>query len=250
MQNTSLRTVSRGRMAATAFFGLVLLGTMITPASASTDWTPQTTGVSTTLFDVAFLPGTPTGVAVGAGGKILSTSDGGSNWIARTSDTTNDLRSVTALPVGCGLAGDQPCYWVGGAGGTMLLSQNGGDTWCSQPTGTTEQTQQSDHRGPDVVAVGNKGTILRSVSTSTRSCDVAGSYDRARLGYDQQSVRHQVRQQRLPRRRGCRRHDPPEDRCRVRTHDVGHDGRPLRHRRQLRQAPASRSPTTSSAPGA
>ncbi len=83
MQNTALRTVSRGRMAATAFFGLVLLGTMITPASASTDWTPQTSGVSKTLFDVAFVTGTA-GVAVGAGGTILSTSDGGSNWTART----------------------------------------------------------------------------------------------------------------------------------------------------------------------
>ena len=168
-------------MAAATFFGLVLVGTMIAPASASTDWTSQTTGVSTTLFDVTF--GTPTaGIAVGAGGKILSTSDGGSNWTARTSGTDKDLRSATAFGSGCGPADDQPCYWAGGAGGTMLWSDNAGVTWCPQTItgGSTEQINDLMTIGPnDVMAVGNKGTILRSGSggTNAQNCGAAGAYD-------------------------------------------------------------------------
>jgi photosystem II stability/assembly factor-like uncharacterized protein len=58
------------------------------------------------------------GWAVGDGGTILNTSDGGTNWAAQTSGTIKRLRSVhfTNAQVG----------WAVGEDGTILKTCDGG----------------------------------------------------------------------------------------------------------------------------
>lgn len=59
--------------------------------------------------------------AVGRDGTILTTSNGGSTWTARTSGTTEDLYGVTGLPSGFG--------WAVGDNGTVLRTTDFGVTW-------------------------------------------------------------------------------------------------------------------------
>ena len=60
------------------------------------------------------------GWAVGATGKILHTTNGGLNWTAQTSGTTQPLYSVSFINATTGFAA--------GAFGTMLKTVNGGAT--------------------------------------------------------------------------------------------------------------------------
>jgi photosystem II stability/assembly factor-like uncharacterized protein len=71
----------------------------------------------------------PIGWAVGDGGTILHTSDGGTTWTAQTSGTTNLLSLVEFTDANTG--------WAVGVGGTILHTSNGGTTWTAQTSGTT-----------------------------------------------------------------------------------------------------------------
>ncbi|MBW2999206.1 hypothetical protein KY339_00915, partial [Candidatus Woesearchaeota archaeon] len=68
--------------------------------------------------------------AVGAGGTILYTGDGGETWSSQTSGTSADLYDVYESPMG------QAC--AVGASGTILYTNDGGTTWSSVTSGTTE----------------------------------------------------------------------------------------------------------------
>ena len=59
-------------------------------------WISQSSGVSVNIQSVVFTDAN-TGIAVGNGGIILRTINGGSNWIAQTSGTINDLFEVLQL---------------------------------------------------------------------------------------------------------------------------------------------------------
>src|SRR5207237_10711756 len=75
------------------------------------NWTPQTSGTTAHLRGVRFL-NVQRGWAVGDGGLILTTSDGGNTWTPEPSGVTTELRSVSFDSSGIG-------YAVG-AGGTIL----------------------------------------------------------------------------------------------------------------------------------
>jgi photosystem II stability/assembly factor-like uncharacterized protein len=94
--------------------------------------------------------------AVGDGGTILESNDGGS-WNERDSRTTNILFSIFG-------SSDGERLWVVGDGGTILESDDGGEHWKARDSGTQNSLNSifgaSD--GKRLWAVGDQGTILES----------------------------------------------------------------------------------------
>jgi len=93
------------------------------------------------------------GWAVGYGGMILSTADGGKSWQPQASGTEARLYSVTFI--------DAQRGWVVGSGGTILSTADGGKSWQPQASGTEARlysvTFIDAQRG---WVVGSGGTIL------------------------------------------------------------------------------------------
>jgi photosystem II stability/assembly factor-like uncharacterized protein len=148
-----------------AFATSLLLVVMIAPASpagAQTDYSSRNVPTTVTINQVAFRDATR-GVAVGNGGVISTTTDGGTTWTARKSNTNVSLFAAEYFPAGanngqCTAAG---CIWVAGANGTLLLSTDGGETFCAQATGTTATLYGILAQGPgQVAAVGSGGTVI------------------------------------------------------------------------------------------
>jgi photosystem II stability/assembly factor-like uncharacterized protein len=93
--------------------------------------------------------------AVGVGGTILVTADGGRSWAAQTTGTQADLWSVW-------FQADGQCGWAVGADGTILMTADGGRSWAAQTSGAGSllaalQFSADGQRGS---AVGADGTIL------------------------------------------------------------------------------------------
>ena len=107
-------------------FTLALAGTTGASArvSASGGWHKQTSGTGVALMGVAFLDASH-GWAVGEGGTILATVDGGVTWAAQISGTTKGLRAVAFT--------DATHGWVVGYD-VILLTKDGGATWNTQRT--------------------------------------------------------------------------------------------------------------------
>jgi photosystem II stability/assembly factor-like uncharacterized protein len=130
------------------------------------------------------------GLAVGDGGLILRTTDGGQSWSEVGSNTTSDLRTVAlgdgglAFAAGFSLAlrsidggatwnpvdaGDvhflgsaaigTNLAWLVGAGGVVRATTDGGSTWKSQSSGTTQ-----DLRGVFFISA-SRGWIAGTGST-------------------------------------------------------------------------------------
>jgi hypothetical protein len=70
--------------------------------------------------------------AVGGGGTILATADGGTSWAAQTSGTQTFLSAVQFQP-------DGQRGWAVGASGTILATADGGTSWAAQTSGTQAQ---------------------------------------------------------------------------------------------------------------
>ena len=92
-------------------------------------------------------------VVSGAGGTILTSDDGGTNWVARVSSTTQYLSSVAA---GNGL------WVVVGNAGTVLTSDDGVE-WETQSSGTSAWLSRVRFLDGEFFALGDNGTILRSL---------------------------------------------------------------------------------------
>lgn len=67
--------------------------------------------------------------ATGYSGKILNTTNGGTDWSSQSSVTTNDLYSVSFVNSTTG--------WIVGWSGKILKTTNVGSNWISQTSGTT-----------------------------------------------------------------------------------------------------------------
>ncbi len=104
---------------------------------------------------VLFTRSSGTSYAVGTGGSIYRTLDGGTTWMPQSSGTTN------ALHDGSGFI--ESLAYIVGDGGTILKTLNGGVLWVAKPSGTTADlyAYQEVANGAIVVA-GEAGTILRS----------------------------------------------------------------------------------------
>ncbi len=100
------------------------------------------------------------GWAVGDGGTILTTINGGTRWTARTSGTTETLNSVYFTSATQG--------WIVGNAGTILTTSSGGNMWTSQISGTIQVLSSVYFTSATqgwVVGVG--GTILTTSNGGT-----------------------------------------------------------------------------------
>jgi len=86
-------------------------------------WTKQSSGVDVDLYSVSFANG-QSGWAVGGGGTILHTEDGGRNW--QSSGVNFRLNSV--------MFANGQSGWAVGPGGTILHTEDGGN-WTQQRSG-------------------------------------------------------------------------------------------------------------------
>jgi photosystem II stability/assembly factor-like uncharacterized protein len=94
------------------------------------------------------------GWAVGPGGALIHTSDGGSTWAFQASGTASDLNAIQAV------SADEA--WAAGAGGTVLHTTDAGATWSGDFSANAVFTLDSAH----VWVAGGQGTILFYSGTS------------------------------------------------------------------------------------
>ena len=96
--------------------------TLVSYAHAQTyNWTQQTSNTSSNLNDVHFIDNM-TGWAVGAGGVILGTTDGGQTWTPQSTGNTDDYRTVFFIDANTG--------WAATFNPTKLYkTTNGGALW-------------------------------------------------------------------------------------------------------------------------
>ena len=95
---------------------------------SSTGYNVKVTGYSNDLYSTYFFNMT-TGFAVGYGGLIVKTTNGGDNWTSITSGTTNELRSIFFATNTIG--------YIAGRYGTFLKTTSSGNNWFSLPTGNS-----------------------------------------------------------------------------------------------------------------
>jgi hypothetical protein len=99
--------------------------------------------------------------AVGAGGTILKTADGGATWTAQTSGVSGDLSAVACADATHAIAV--------GAGGTILVTTDGGATWTAQTSGATRDLLGTGYGdATHIWASGAAGTVLRSEDGGVR----------------------------------------------------------------------------------
>ena len=91
-------------------------------------WELQNSGVSVGLNDV-FCITEDIVVVVGNEGTILKTSNGGTTWVQKTSNTTYNLSKVEFPTANVGYAT--------GVNGVLLKTTDGGDNWQTMSTGST-----------------------------------------------------------------------------------------------------------------
>jgi photosystem II stability/assembly factor-like uncharacterized protein len=94
------------------------------------------------------------GWAVGSGGVIISTADGGRTWRPQTSGVGDDLFDVKFFDAREG--------WAVGSGGTMLHTTDGGVTWADAKRVTTHSLERLFLVGRRAWAVGFGGTVVAS----------------------------------------------------------------------------------------
>jgi photosystem II stability/assembly factor-like uncharacterized protein len=92
------------------------------------------------------------GWAVGAGGVIIATSDGGRTWRPQTSGVGDDLWDVKFFDAREG--------WAVGTGGTMLHTTDGGRTWGDARRVTTHALERLFLVGRRAWAAGFGGTVV------------------------------------------------------------------------------------------
>jgi RHS repeat-associated protein len=130
-------------------------------------WVTQTSGITTNLKGVA-CPSTTTCIAVGDGGVILGSSDGGVTWAAQSSGTTKNLTAISCPSL-------TTCF-VSGYSGTILATTNGGATWSSQSSGTTiSLLSLSCPTTTTCYAVGYTGKLLKTTNGSTWTVGSSGT---------------------------------------------------------------------------
>lgn len=108
-----------------------------------------------TLYDVCFTDG-DTGTAVGAGGTIIRTTDGGVTWTMQESGTEAVLRAVSFVDTYTGT--------TVGYDGTIVRTTDGGATWTAQESGTGNSLRDVSFVDANTgTAVGSRRTIIRTV---------------------------------------------------------------------------------------
>jgi photosystem II stability/assembly factor-like uncharacterized protein len=94
------------------------------------------------------------GWAVGSGGVIIATEDGGRTWRPQNSGVGDDLFDVKFFDAREG--------WAVGAGGATLHTRDGGRTWTDERRVTTHALERLCFVGRRAWAVGFGGTVVAS----------------------------------------------------------------------------------------
>jgi len=122
-------------------------------------WYLQTSGTTSNLNNVKFVNPT-TGTAVGQSGKILRTTNSGTNWVSQTSGTTNHLFGVYFVSDNTG--------WAVGDIGVILKTTNGGTNWVTQTSNTFYQLRQVYFFNANTgYIVAWYGTVLKTTNGGT-----------------------------------------------------------------------------------
>ena len=127
----------------------------VAPPQQQSPWTELDPGVNAGFYDVHFIDAN-SGYAVGSGGMIIKTENGGINWTRQTSNTTQYLYGVFAI--------DNNDAYAVGSNGTILKTTNGGVTWWDigwQYTSTLLSVYFTDHNFGYVV--GDNGDMVMTV---------------------------------------------------------------------------------------
>jgi photosystem II stability/assembly factor-like uncharacterized protein len=141
------RVVRRSSLAA-----IVLVPLAVGVARAAT-WTTEPSGVTTNLRGVAFSD-SQTWVAVGDGGVILRSTDGGVGW-SPVSSPIGDTLNAVAFDGSVGLAV--------GLAGRIARTVDGGASWVQLPRPTTRGLYSVAMEPGLAVITGDEGTILTSI---------------------------------------------------------------------------------------
>jgi photosystem II stability/assembly factor-like uncharacterized protein len=94
-----------------------------------------------------------TGLAVGISGRVLRTTDGGSSWSTQSRPTTKNLYAVSM--------GDSVAV-ITGEEGTILVSTDAGMTWSQRTAGTASALFGVSVHGTTAVGVGGQATVVMS----------------------------------------------------------------------------------------
>jgi len=122
---------------------------------ATTGWTTQTSGTTQDLKGVCCLDAAH-GWAVGAGGVILASADGGATWAPMASGTTRTLWVTKFIDARRG--------WVAGDAGTVVATQDAGQTWVDlnawRASGMDVHSGMVAPDGGYAIGVGSGGGII------------------------------------------------------------------------------------------
>ena len=135
-------------------FATMLAVLLIAHPVFATVWTPIESGVESALIDLYFHDASD-GVAVGVGGTVLLTSDGGESWVAPAGSLpgSEDLHGVSF--------GDSLHGVVVGIAGSVWWTADAGQNWTAGVSGTSENLFEVAMLGPvEGIAVGWGGTVL------------------------------------------------------------------------------------------
>ncbi len=104
-------------------------------AGAQEQWMAQNSGVTANLYRVQFLDSLQ-GYAVGDGGLVLKTTDGGLNWNSVPLPSINPVRDLAFVTAELGwvVTGDENNYL---SSGSVWQTTNGGAAWIEQPLGNS-----------------------------------------------------------------------------------------------------------------
>ena len=103
---------------------VVLLTVLSLGAFADSGWQWQNPSPTGDELRAVAVPDSRNAVAVGAGGTILRTADGGVTWQRQFSGTDDYLSAISFTDANTG--------WVVGTGGTILHTVDGGASWVPQ----------------------------------------------------------------------------------------------------------------------
>jgi photosystem II stability/assembly factor-like uncharacterized protein len=135
---------------------ITLIAAILANSYFFAQWTSITSGTQNDLKSVTFTNAT-TGFAVGLGGTVLKTTDGGTNWTTVTTPMVQDIYSVLFLDESNGL--------ILGDGGKILKTTDGGANWSFKVSGTSNPLYTSCKAGTVIFAAGASGTILKSINS-------------------------------------------------------------------------------------
>ena len=148
-------------------------------------WNVEPSGTGADLSGID-LVGARDGWAVGAGGTVLVTHDGGGTWRPQTASFQGWLSAVAFA--------DPTHGWAVGVDGTVLATAEGGDTWSTQVAGGSGSfaavaATDTTHAWAAGGSEGAQGRVMATTDGTTWIAQDIGSCDRL-LGLAFQDARH------------------------------------------------------------